>query len=108
VGSWDLWWQIVVEPGCIGCAVAMVASDNGCNWVAKVAEDYGSLAEVVGWIGVRAVLPLARRQILPLLLLVKDADGILQLCQPCVVGQLLVFSRETLVLAEACLSLVGS
>jgi hypothetical protein len=51
---------------------------------------------------------LARRQILPLLLLVKDANGILQLCQPCVVGQLLVFSRETLVLAEACLSLVGS
>jgi hypothetical protein len=38
----------VVELGCIGYAVVMVAGDNGCNWVAEVAEEYGSLAEVAG------------------------------------------------------------
>jgi hypothetical protein len=53
-----MWCQIVAELECIGCAVVMVAGDNGCNWATEVVEEYGSLAEVVGWIGIRVVLPL--------------------------------------------------
>jgi hypothetical protein len=59
VGSWDMWCRIVAELECIGCAVVMVAGDNGCNRATEAVEEYGSLAEVVGWIGIRVVLPLA-------------------------------------------------
>jgi hypothetical protein len=48
----------------------------------EVVEGYDYVVEVVGWVGIGLMPPLAQRWLLPLLLLVKDVDGILQLCEP--------------------------
>jgi hypothetical protein len=47
--------------------------------------------ELQRWVGVRLVLPLAQRWLLPLLLLAKDVNGILQLYEPCPLSVIVLF-----------------
>jgi hypothetical protein len=65
----------------------VVGADEKFGYMAEVMgtdEEFGYMAEVGReWIGVKLMMHLLKRSLLPLFSLAKDVNGVLQLCKPC-------------------------